>query len=124
MGNPSRPSELRRQIGLCLKYRFAIIRCKCKNHLIVTNGQQTRSCPRCGRRFWLNDHHVVFQSDDFELVRKLLTGVGNYYRPDGFTPASELYAHRLASTNVNSAGEYRALKSRLKQDRESVATST
>ncbi len=117
-----RPSESRRARGLRLKRRFALIRCKCKNHLIVKRGQQTRLCPRCGRRFWLHGHHVVFQSNDFGLLIKLREGKGNYYRPDGFVPADELLAHKLATANVDSAREYRALKLKLKRGTELVAT--
>ena len=85
-----RPSELKRRLGLCLKHRFALIRCKCRNYLIVAQGQKRRLCPYCGRRFWLCGHHVVIQSDDPKLLQNLKAGTGNYYHPDGFITADRL----------------------------------
>lgn len=86
----TRPSELRRRRGIQFIHRFALIRCECRNHIVVTRGQTRRLCPYCGRKFWLHDLHVVFQSDDLGLLRNLMAGSGNYYHPDGFTTADKL----------------------------------
>ena len=117
-----RPSELKRRLGLCLKHRFALIRCKCKNHLIVKCGQQTRLCPRCGRRFWLYGHHVIHQSDDLELIRKLRTGKGNYYRPNGFIPADRLHAHGSHTAEESEARDYKSRSPKPRRARGLVAT--
>lgn len=84
------PSELKRRLGIRLKRRYGLIRCKCKSHLIVAQGQKRRVCPYCGQRSWLHDRHVVLQSDDLKLLQKLKAGTGNYYFPNGFITADRL----------------------------------
>ncbi|MQY68673.1 MAG: hypothetical protein GH150_04750 [Hadesarchaea archaeon] len=121
-GNLSRPSELRRRRGIEFKRKFALIRCKCKNHLIVRRGQQTRLCPRCGRRSWLWGYHVVLQSNDLKLLSKLRWGKGNYYRPDGFIPADKLLAHSSHTAEGSEARDYRSRSPKPKRVTELVAT--
>lgn len=120
--NLSRPSELRRQRGIELNRKFALIRCKCKNHLIVKRGQQTRLCPRCDRRFWLRGYHVVLHSNDLKLLSKLRWGKGNYYRPDGFIPADKLHAHSSHTAEESKAWDYGSRSPKPKRVTELVAT--
>ena len=121
-GGHSRPSEFRRQFGIDLNRKFALIRCKCKNHLIVRRGQQTRLCPRCGRRFWLRGCHVVHQSNDLKLLSNLRWGQGNYYRPNGFVPADKLLAHSSHTAEGSEARDYGSRNPKPKRVTELVAT--
>ena len=117
-----KPSELKRRLGIQLKRRYGLIRCRCKNHLVVLRGQQTRRCPRCGKRFWLNGHHIVFQSNDLELIRKLRTGKGNYYFPSGFIPADKLPTHSSHTAEESETRGYRSRSPKPKRATELVAT--
>lgn len=88
-----RRSEIRRKLGIRLRRKFALIRCRkrrCRSFLIVKNGQLTKLCVYCGHRFWLAGIMVRFQSDSLDLLRKLMTGTGNYYHPFGFISADRL----------------------------------
>ena len=117
-----RPSEIWRQLGIWLEREYGLIRCKCKNHLIVRRGQQTRLCPRCGRRFWLRGHHVVFQSNDLKILQALRGGMGNYYRPNGFIPADKLHTHSPHTAEESEARDYRSRSPKPKRATEPVST--
>ncbi|GAI41860.1 unnamed protein product [marine sediment metagenome] len=117
-----KPSELMRQGGIRTRRKFALIRCKCKNHLIVKRAQQTRLCPRCGRRFWLRGYHVVLESNDLKLLSNLRWGKGNYYRPNGLVPADKLLAHSSHTAEESEARDYRSRSPKPKRATELVAT--
>lgn len=91
-------SEIHRKLGIRLRYKFALIRCsKCRSFLIVKDRQLTKLCVYCGHRFWLAGIRIRFQSDSLDLLRKLMTGTGNYYHPFGFISADRLLKTRAGA---------------------------
>lgn len=101
--------KLRRRLGIQLRRKLALIRCRrCNFFLIARNDQQTKFCPYCGQRFWLASAKIVFQHDSPEILRRLMAGSGNYYHPFGFVSADRLAANlrtRRVLLNQCTSGE-------------------
>lgn len=76
---PHSKSELKRRLGIQGARAFLLINCpKCHTLLDVKRDQQTRTCKRCGRRFWVvrkfDRIPPVYAHDDREMVRRIRAG--------------------------------------------------